>query len=299
MLGNWVRCTTTTTGTGSLTLSSVSNYPTFNDVFGTSRYFQYTILDDATGEPLETGIGHLSASTTLVRDRVAATYTGGTYDNTAPSALSLAAGTKRVICSAEEGVIMPGLHAVQASAGSKIVLPEGIDSSSGATKTLAANVPRASCLYWPAGREIASLCCTVITAAGTGTDRIQLGVYACTEAGGIGPLLCRTSDIAPNSTGFKSASLSGGNFRLLPGWYWFAIASNVGPVVHAYNAGAPGTATRSTPMGHASSSIHDRLIMFTLTSLTGGWTQLDSSTALVSGVSISTDFMPVVGGVLA
>ena len=41
---NWARCTaTTTTGTGNLTLSSVSGYPTINDVVGQGTALPYAI----------------------------------------------------------------------------------------------------------------------------------------------------------------------------------------------------------------------------------------------------------------
>lgn len=298
MLGNWIRETTTTTGTGNLTLSSVSGYPTFNNVFSTTGYFVYTILDDTTGAPIETGIGHLSGTTTLVRDHVTATYLGGTYDNTSPSAVNLSAGTKRVICSGEEGIIGTTMPAMQGSFGSKIVLPDGLIPAT-STKTLAANIPRAGCLYWDCASEITDLCCEVSTAAGSGTDRIQLGIYATKEDGTPGPLLARTGDIAPNSTGFKSATLVGGALRLLPGWYWWAAASNVAAALRAYNAGSPNAAYRSTPMGHVTNTINQRYGQFTLTTLSGGWTALDSSTGLASAIYIGSDFTPVVGAIVA
>lgn len=63
-----VKETTTTTGTGDLTLSgAVSNFQTFNTKFGTNIWFEYMIIGATT--EWETGSGYLSGSTTLVRAR--------------------------------------------------------------------------------------------------------------------------------------------------------------------------------------------------------------------------------------
>lgn len=100
MLGNWIRETTTTTGTGNMTVAAVTGYPRFSTLFALNQRFLYSILADSDGTPIEAGIGYLSATSTLVRERVLATYSSGTYDDTSPAAVSLASGTKRVVCAA-------------------------------------------------------------------------------------------------------------------------------------------------------------------------------------------------------
>lgn len=89
-----VRDTTTTTGTGNVTLSGTA--PTglvdFNAAFGTNVPFYYTIQGQGSAE-WETGVGYLSASTTLVRDRVTASSNSG-------SAVNFSIGTKDVFCDA-------------------------------------------------------------------------------------------------------------------------------------------------------------------------------------------------------
>jgi len=87
-----VQDTTTTTGTGNITLSGTA--PTgkvdFNTAFSTGQRFFYTIQGQS-GSEWETGEGYLSASTTLVRDIVRASSNSG-------SAVSFSAGTKDVFC---------------------------------------------------------------------------------------------------------------------------------------------------------------------------------------------------------
>jgi hypothetical protein len=89
-----VQDTTTTTGTGNITLSGTapSGKVDFNTAFGTTQRFYYTIQGQS-GSEWETGEGYLSASTTLVRDRVIASSNSG-------SAVNFSAGTKDVFCDA-------------------------------------------------------------------------------------------------------------------------------------------------------------------------------------------------------
>ena len=89
--GNLVHQTTTGTGTGNLTLSTVNGKQSFNSAFGngvTTDVFVYFISNQGAAE-WEYGTGHMSNSTTLVRDTVIAS----TNSN---SAVSFSAGTKDV-----------------------------------------------------------------------------------------------------------------------------------------------------------------------------------------------------------
>ena len=85
-----VKDTTTTTGTGNLTLSGTAptGFESFNSALGTNSYFHYCISSSASAE-WEVGIGYLSASTTLVRDTVLAS-------SNADAAVNLSSGTKDV-----------------------------------------------------------------------------------------------------------------------------------------------------------------------------------------------------------
>lgn len=89
--------TTTTTGTGDITLAgAVTGFRTFNAALGTGISFPYVIeAVDANSIPTgdwEVGEGHLSASSTLVRREV---FRSSNSD----AAVNFAAGTKRVFVS--------------------------------------------------------------------------------------------------------------------------------------------------------------------------------------------------------
>ena len=88
--GDLIHQQSTSTGTGNITLSSVNGKRTFNDEFGTggTDKFDYFISNQAAAE-WERGTGHLSASTTLVRDTVLAS-------SNANAAVNFSAGTKDI-----------------------------------------------------------------------------------------------------------------------------------------------------------------------------------------------------------
>jgi hypothetical protein len=89
-----VKDTTTTTGTGNITLagSPPSGFQSFNTAFGVGPSFYYAI-EGGTASEWEVGLGHLSGATTLVRDRVTASSNSGALTN-------FSAGTQTVFCTA-------------------------------------------------------------------------------------------------------------------------------------------------------------------------------------------------------
>jgi hypothetical protein len=102
--------TSTTTGTGDLTLAgAITGYQTFNTAVGTLVRFDYAIVGvDGSGVPTgewEVGYGHLSASTTLVRQQP--------ISGSASTPVSFTAGTKRVFItqSAQQAVSRNKIYA--------------------------------------------------------------------------------------------------------------------------------------------------------------------------------------------
>jgi len=86
-----VKETATTTGTGDFTLAgAVSQFVSFNTAFGLNQRCPYAIVGQ-TGTEWETGIGYLSASSTLVRELPQA--------GSAAVPVSFTASTKDVFCS--------------------------------------------------------------------------------------------------------------------------------------------------------------------------------------------------------
>lgn len=90
-----VKETSTTTGTGNVTLAGASaGFRTFNDAFGTLVFFYY-VIQDANGTGWETGRGYLSSSTVLVRHVVH-------KSSNANALITLSAGTHTVFSTVTE-----------------------------------------------------------------------------------------------------------------------------------------------------------------------------------------------------
>jgi hypothetical protein len=84
-----VKETTTTTGTGNITLlGAVTQYVSFSSRFGINENFYYCVVGQS-GSEWEVGKGYLSASSTLIRQNV---FESSNSDN----AVSFSAGTKDV-----------------------------------------------------------------------------------------------------------------------------------------------------------------------------------------------------------
>lgn len=240
---NWARCTTTTTGTGNLSLSSVSGYPTINDVVGQGPRFCYAILDDSTGAPLEAGIGYLSASTTMVREKVTDTYSSGTYDNTSPSALSLASGTKRVIVTALTRSIRAPLPYVGSGAGYKGISNGALIGAVGSGSYNDQDTSgRMNVFPWihDYGGEIDAFMinCTTAQAA----KILRMGLYRVGSDGNPAGLIVESGSIDVASTGVKTSTFTA--FVLPPGHYWLGLLSDGTSALYVGSTGTAGTVLR-------------------------------------------------------
>lgn len=275
MFGNWVKEETTTTGTGTLTLSAVTGWPRFADVFPVGEEVSYAILN-SDGSPIEAGIGTMGASNTLERTQIDATYSSGVYDNTAPTAASLASGTKTVIASPIARTLVVAGTSVNANAASRYVASSHYQASGGSTVTFGgAN----RCYYSPFllafGIEITGLIAHVATAVASSNFRI--GLYRVASNGAPGALLIETGDLSGATTGDKGSGSVTRRF-LAPGWYYSAIASNATISFSANRMeGLP------TPMGHASVNATYSQGYETLA---GGWTALPATAA--SSLTLAT-----------
>ena len=107
-LGNRVKDSSTSTGTGDFTLSGTApvGFVTFNSNFSTNTRFGYAISSSG-GAEWEIGVGYLSAATTLVRDTVRDSSNAGAL-------VSFSAGTKDVYCDISDA------HIERASRGRNI-----------------------------------------------------------------------------------------------------------------------------------------------------------------------------------
>lgn len=244
MLYNFVSETISVGGTGNLTLSGKVDaaHLTFATLIPVNQYFHYVAKD---GNNREEGIGHLSASTTLVRDTIIATISGGVYDNTSPAALSLSTATVVSIVSSASNVFPgPSHYWDTQDSGVNGVSCNFFATGLGSSLTsLSANQMHATPCFLPRSMLVTSveLYC-VVAASGSS---LNVGAYTRAADGQVGNLFAEFTagaSIDTSTSGAKSATL--GTPVVFPaGDFWMVSLSNGTPQIrsvpdgNAYNHG--------------------------------------------------------------
>lgn len=238
---NWARCTTTTATSGDLTLASVSGFPTIADVVGVGPRFCYSILDPTTLAPFEAGVGYLSASTTMVREKVTDTYSSGTYDASSPTALTLAAGTKLVIVTALTRSLMSPLPYIGSGAGYKAVSNGALIGAVGSGSYNDQDTSgRLNIFPWihEYGGEIDAFIINC-TNAGSAGQILRIGLYRVGSNGNPAGLIVESGSIDIASTGVKTSTFTA--FVLPPGHYWIALLSTATGALYMGTTGTAGS----------------------------------------------------------
>jgi hypothetical protein len=234
MLGNGIKQTTSTGGTGNLTLAAVTGYPKVSDAFPIGLPLSYVLLDSG-GLFLEAGIGYLVDSVTLVRAKVCTTFVAGVYNATNPTPVTLA-GTTTVDVSPHASTLesmLPTVDKVSAS------VARYIQSAGRNMNQTTVGLSTLRVYYIPfllkAASPVISLMLSVGTAAVAGSTA-RLGIYAMTESGYPGQLLATTGALDVATTGQKVGTLAT-PLSLPPGWYVLAVVSDGSPTVTAATTG--------------------------------------------------------------
>lgn len=253
MLANGIIQTTTTTGTGALTLSAVTGCPTLSAKFTANAtealadHFYYSITDQSNPPVVkETGIGYLSAANTLQRAVVLSTFDGTTYSDTAPTALSLTAGTYYVMVSGEAGSSfgpsMPAINNGNAALRYVYSAHMGCSQYGGTATTMTANTLYVQPFLHTSCRPIDGL----FFRNSNSTGNQQIGLYGSNPDGTVGrKIMGSTANVAGAA---MTVVTTGGPVRLAPGWYWIAIVSDNSATV--INSASTTTAVGPNPLGH-------------------------------------------------
>ena len=104
MLANGIKETTGTSGTGTVTLASITGFTRFANGFANGALASYAIRD---GNNWEWGVGTVGAGNTLARTTIIATLVAGTYTTTGATAITLASGSAEVIGVDHTGTTRP------------------------------------------------------------------------------------------------------------------------------------------------------------------------------------------------
>jgi hypothetical protein len=251
MLANRVKETTATTGTGSFTTSgAVAGFQTFNTAFGTDRRFTYWAVNDTDNE-WETGIGYLSASTTLVRETVLDNHLGTTAIVNFTTAPSLFHSIS------EEGLWQYPPREIAANnqlISAHIINPDTIFT---AVATRAIFYP----FIIDHAVEVDGIGLYVQTANGLGTDHLLVALYETTGKNYPGVLIGEAS-LDPSVTGFQSGSFTAR--KLNPGVYWVGFWTDVTPDIRSYTVDA----CLDVHLGYEAGMVHKMGFRVVLTGIT-------------------------------
>lgn len=205
MLANGAKETTTTTGTGTVTLSAVTGFPRFSQVLSVGQFVDYAIQD---GNNWEWGVGKVAAGNTLERTRVTAKFDGGTYSRSPATKLSLSGGAT-VFCAINEA-FGPVKSFVGGAIGQTYMHSAHLVQTDTYANTKALN---GNTLYWlpfvwPGGaaRIITSLS-IYVTTAGAGT-KARIVIFDPDSHGASPTMLYQSADIAIGTTGAKTETVS-------------------------------------------------------------------------------------------
>lgn len=229
---NWVKMAATQAeaNTNPTTLTAVSGYASFADVFGTSgtRLVNYTLTDGAGN--WETGKGVLTLSTlSLDRTWIQATFTGTTYVSEGAVALTTFTAAVTVECSPAADDLLPGSMA-SLSLSTVGGLGNGFCEQS-VTGPGTMTVQGWQSYYpfrWTGRRPITSCSINVVTA---GTAGVLLVGLMELQSGGVGNLVFNATSVNgfnPTVTGIQTL-VSPTDFvetRLDPGDYLLQIVNN-------------------------------------------------------------------------
>lgn len=236
MLANGVKETTTTTGTGTVTLSAVTGFPRFSSVLSVGQFVDYAIQD---GNNWEWGVGKIGASNTLERTLVTATYSSGTYSKNPATPLSLS-GSATVMCTitAETGGIGRGggsLNRTPQTVLSGHMVKNAAGSSTTGYTLTGANRLHWFPFVWPSGidRFATGVRLNVFTAAGT---KMRIAIVEPGNPMSASRIVAQTGDIATATTGIKTASFAD-PVALPLARYYLGVLCDGAPVLLAAQAG--------------------------------------------------------------
>ena len=205
-----VKETTTTTGTGALSLSAATGFRRFSEVCATSDTVFYAI---AGGSEWEVGYGTYSGTNQLTRTTVIASSNSGV-------AVSLSAGTKDVFltdpATAQVGQVRP-----KRSGATYYDVPGVPLTGQGATTHEGGYIHYQPFPVRGAPIAITELAFRVVTAASSG-NTARVAIYRSDTYAQPGALVAGATGIAITTTGKKTASVSA---FLLPGLYLLAFWS--------------------------------------------------------------------------
>lgn len=237
MLDVGIKESTSTAGSGAVTLSAVAGFVRVSDAFGVGDLVGYCLIS-GNGDK-EWGIGKAGAGNTLSRDFISATLVGSVFDDTSPAAISLT-GTSTLIVTEHNSSPSLSEPQVQVPFATQYFSPFVASNNGGGSLTLTASRLYAIPFVARSYSKLTGIGLVVTTlSAGTAWVGVAESVR---EAGGYRPgRLLGQGSVDVGSTGIKVDTASYAP-ALKPGHlYWMLMTCSSTPVIRgcAISALAP------------------------------------------------------------
>lgn len=210
-----VKETSTTTGTGNLTLAgAVSGFQSINSAFSTTNYFHCMIVHQSAAE-WEYGMYVLSASTTLVRS-------SGTVlrSSNSDALVNFSAGTKDVFVVDPPGGYesIPAIYNGWERSHTNVGRSDDAFATSNDNLYVTAHCHRVI-------KPVKNLAVGWTTGDGA-TNKFRLGIYSVDwSSANLDPLalIATTGDLYTTANTLVSGAITGGPIVIPPGWYYSAL----------------------------------------------------------------------------
>lgn len=235
MLGLGIEETTATTGTGTLTLSAVSQRARIANIFGINDPVAYVAIS-GNGD-LEWGVGRAAAGNTLVRPTtILASIVSNTYsEGGGPISLS---GTSTIRVVEHSGATASCSPAVRTPAAAAYYNPVSPASNAGGTLALVANRTFAVPIRAPEFPTLTGVG-LVVTTAVAGTCYLGIAENYINSSGQMQPgRLLGNGSVSTGTTGIKTDTASYAP-KLRPGHlYWQLIQGSAAATIRAFSGTA-------------------------------------------------------------
>lgn len=235
MLIPGIKATTATTGTGTVTLSSVTGYPLPLDVIASGEWLEYVIVD---GNNKEWGYTKIGAGNTASRDIKVSKYDGGTWSWYPATGISLS-GSAEFSCEMIDGG--RGNHISHFRDLNADSSKYGVLGMTGNIGVLGGSASMGNNIFKGYAFEVAEFMkldeLGFIVATAFASTECRVGLYRVRPFGSdaAATLVVETGALATTTTGLKTAAVSA---LLTPGNYMAVVASNGGPTLRSFTAGA-------------------------------------------------------------
>lgn len=280
--------TTTTPGTGDLTLVGVAGRPRVSDVLGAGSLASY-YLKDANGNK-EWGVGKVGTSNTFIRLRPTKTIVGSAVTLVSPSPITLSGGASELYISPISGSHPVAMRRIATNAGRKgLYSPHIVDN---VTSTLTAVADRLYVFPFQHNEDmpITGAFIDMNTSGAAGT-KARLCLYRMDENFEPTDILAESGDV-DTSVAPQVLTAPWTPVDVPPDWLGIGLLCSGGPVLAAFPSGVR---TIQSPFGLDGSGSTMLPVIGLYKTIGAGWTSMPASPTGFSKWYHNTAAMPAIG----